>query len=191
MVSKKTSRDLSGNRVNQPFQAFTLPELLIVSVIGSVLLVGAAQLILAHVRTTTRIEGKLRSQDVWSRIQFLLEQEIQESACSSAEGSQLTLTLPPCGEPTSPTITYSLKGTNLIRTGPTIDSADGSLILNGLSSTDIVAGNVSSFFPSSTDGRNVSYQLNILDPSGFSFSSEGKSSSEQTRSRIIDSTSTP
>lgn len=83
-------------------RAFTLPELLIVSVIGGVLLVSAAQLILAHVRTTTRIEGKLRAQDVWTRVQFLLEQEIQESACSTASGSELTLKLPPCDDATSP-----------------------------------------------------------------------------------------
>lgn len=89
-----------------------------------------------------------------------------------------------------PTITYSLQGTNLIRTGPTIDSANGSLILNE-SSTDTVASNVSAFTASSADGRNVAYQLNILDPSGFSFSSEGKSSSAQARSRIIDSAPTP
>ncbi len=172
-------------------RAFTLPELLIVSVIGGILLVSAAQLILAHVGTTSRIEGKLRAQDVWTRVQFLLEQEIQESACSTASGSALILTLPPCDDATSPTITYSLQGTNLIRTGPTIDSANGSLILNGSSSTDTVASNVSAFNPSSADGRNVAYQLNILDPSGFSFSGEGKSSSAQASSRIIDSTPTP
>jgi prepilin-type N-terminal cleavage/methylation domain-containing protein len=181
-----------SNSNGQPASAaFTLPELLIVSVIGGILLVSAAQLILAHVRTTTRIEGKLRAQDVWTRVQFLLEQEIQESACSTASGSTLILTLPPCGEATSPTITYNLQGTNLIRTGPTIDSANGALILDGSSSTDTVASNVSSFAPSSADGRNVAYQLNILDPSGFSFSSAGKSSSAQTRSRIIDSTPAP
>lgn len=185
------SRNVSNNISRPAARGFTLPELLIVSVIGGILLVSAAELILAHVRTSTRIEGKLRAQDVWTRVQFLLEQEIQESACSNASGSTLTLTLPPCGEATSPTITYSLQGTNLIRTGPTIDSANGSLILNGATSTDTVASNVSAFSPSTADGRNVAYQLNILDPSGFSFSSEGKSSSAQARSRIIDSTPTP
>lgn len=187
MVIKKLSSQSSGQSAGAFQRAFTLPELLIVSVVGGLLLVSAAQLILAHVRTTTKIEAKLRSQDVWARVQFLLEQEIQES-CNSTGGSELTLTLAPCGETTSPTITYSLDGTNLVRTGPKIDSTDGSLLLNDSSSTDIVASNVSSFTPSSADGQNVSYQLNILDPSGFSFSGEGKSSSAQIRSRIIDST---
>ena len=122
MVSKNVSNSISKPAAH----AFTLPELLIVSVIGGILVVSAAQLILAHVRTTTRIEGKLRAQDVWARVQFLLEQEIQESACSTASGSELILTLPPCDDAASPTITYSLQGTNLIRTGPTIDSANGS-----------------------------------------------------------------
>jgi prepilin-type N-terminal cleavage/methylation domain-containing protein len=188
VVIKKLSSKSFWQKSAGAFQrAFTLPELLIVSVVGGLLLVSTAQLILAHVRTTTKIEAKLRSQDVWARVQFLLEQEIQES-CSSTGGRELTLTLPPCGEITAPTITYSLDGTDLVRTGPKIDSTDGSLLLYDSFSTDIVASNVSSFTPSSADGQNVSYQLNILDPSGFSFSGEGKSSSAQIRSRIIDST---
>ena len=180
MISKPSSQTRGSSH------GFTLPELLIVSVIGSVLLIGAAELILAHVRTTTKIEGKLRSQDVWTRIQFLLDQEIQESACSAASSGELILTLPPCGDPASPTITYRVQNSKLVRIGPAINSADGTLLLKGGAMSDVVAGNVSAFVPSSPDGKTVSYKLNILDPSGFRFTGEGKASSAQTRSRIID-----
>ena len=166
---------------------FTLVELLATAVLGGILLVGAAELILSHVRFSARTEAMMRAQDVWTRIQFLMDQEIQEASClSSTSSSSITLSLPPCGTGAR-TITYSLSGSNLIRTGPGINVADGSLDLStATNSTATVARNISSFSASiNSDGTEaVTYSLNISDPSGFQFS-QAKTTGARTRSRII------
>lgn len=162
---------------------FTLVELLVVSVLGSVVTIAAAQVLISHLRASVATEGMLRVQDTWSRVQFLLDQEIQEAERITASGSTLTLTMPTL-EGITDTITYSLNAGNLIRNGPNINAADGSL-LPGTSSTDTLVGNVTEFEPeANTANRTVTYTLNIRDPSGFTFR-EAKTTGAHTRTRIL------
>jgi len=186
--AKRCSRTMLLRSQGASASGFSLPEVLIVSVIGSLMLLSAVGLIASHTRTSSRMEAKMRTHDTWARIQFLLDQEIQESACISASNSStLVLSLPPCSAPQA-TITYTQSGTNLLRTGPAIDNNDGSLILN-TTSTDIVTSDLtpqSGFTVSTPDSRGAEYTISITDPTGFSFTNQGKSSAAQTRSRIID-----
>lgn len=188
MEAKTLSKKIGWHKqiIGEP--GFSLPELLVVSVVGSLILLGAVEIIASHTRTSTRMEAKIRTHDVWTRIQFLLDQEIQEAACTSAtNASTLVLSLPPCSAPQD-TITYTLSGSNLLRTGPTVNTADGSLIFN-TTSTDVITSNLTplnGFSVKTPDSRSAEYTLSITDPTGFSFTNQGKSSAGQTRSRIID-----
>lgn len=163
---------------------FSLVELLVVSVLGSIITIAAAQVLIGHIRSSVSTEAMLRAQDTWSRLQFLLDQEIQEAESFSATGTTLTLTMPNVNGVVD-TITYTLSGTDLTRTGPNINTTNGAL-MPGTSQEAILVGNVTEFAPvlSGTNNRTVTYTLNIRDPSGFSFR-QSKSTAAQTRTRIL------
>lgn len=165
-------------------QGFTLVELLVVSVLGSVVMIAAVQALIGHIRASAVTEAMLRSQDTWSRLQFLLDQEIQEAESLTAAGSTLTLTMPLVNG-SRDSIIYTLSGTNLQRTGPNINAGSGALI-PGTTGTATVVGNISEFTPllSGSNNRIVTYTLNIQDPSGFKFR-QAKTTAAQTRARIL------
>ena len=183
----------------QQCSGFSLAELLVGVVIGSVLVIGAGQLLANHIQTSARLEGLLRSQEKWSRIQRIIDQDIQEAHCIVTSGGSLVLKLPvsysgsdgsllnACG---SSAITYTLSNTTLQRSGPAISAIDGSLDESNMTSNVTVATNVTEFSVDSVSSSlesspTVSYTFNVLDPSGYSFKSS-KTSSARARTRIID-----
>lgn len=167
-------------------QGFSLPELLIVIVIGGVLMTGAASMMISHMRSSARSEAILRLQESWSRVQFLLDQEIQEASGSpsSSTCNSLTLTIPnPTGSSSDLTVTYALSGTNLQRTGPPVNS-DGSLDGTASSTTELVMSRVTSFCPT-TNGGEVNYSLALEDATGVTYQNQSQPSGASTRSRVI------
>jgi prepilin-type N-terminal cleavage/methylation domain-containing protein len=162
---------------------YTLVELLMVVIIGGLLMTGAATMMIAHMRSSSRSEAILRLQDAWSRIQYLLDQEIQEAtgvpttiACSS-----LTLTIPKEAGGTD-TIVYSISGSNLMRSGPTIN-LNGTLNA-GTNSEELVMTNVTSFCPTIVNGE-VNYRIALRDATGVTYQNQSQPSGARTRSRVI------
>lgn len=193
VFKRMTKVKMYNLRARSSEHGFSLAELLIVVVIGGVLMTGAATMIISHMRSSARSEAIMRLQESWSRVQFLLDQEIQEASGSpsSTTCSSLTLTVPnPDVSGSNLTITYSLVGTELRRTGPPVNS-DGTL--NGKldndgrtpSSTEIVMTRVSSFCPTSSGG-DVDYTLGLTDVTGVTYQNQSEVSGARTRSRIID-----
>ena len=184
---------------------FSLTELLTAAAIGSIVIIGAAQMIVGHIKTSAQTEALMRAQDTWIRVQHLIDQDIQEAECLSTNASKdaITITLPPC--PSGNTITYELEadgeGKNLVRTGPPINQ-DGTLNLQANSRTDIVSNNIKTFsveinIPAESQGEGgtssietgesaiATYSFNITDPAGFSYGS-AKTTRARPRIRVID-----
>lgn len=188
MPKNASSHTFNKNTV-KGFSGFTLTELMIASAIGSIVVVLAAQSLIAHLRLSARSEAMMRAQDIWSRIYHLIDQDIQEASCIAVNTSTkvLTLTMSSC-EMTNPSkVTYSLSNGSLQRVGPPVSPTDGTLDLSAAAITAQVAGNISEFSPSLNTAGNLSvnYSLNIEDPSGFSFQN-AKTTATHVRSRIID-----
>lgn len=163
---------------------YSLIELLIAIMIGGLMITGAASMLIAHMQTSSRSEAVNRLQDSWSRIQFLLDQDIQEAIGTPSVNScsSLTLAIPTTAGGTD-TITYDLSGTDLKRTGPDINS-DGTLNF-GTSRTDLLMSNVTSFCPSLMDGE-VDYTLALRDASGVVYQNQSQPTGARSRSRVID-----
>lgn len=163
---------------------YSLIELLIAVMIGGLMMIGAASMLIAHMQTSSRSEAMNRLQDSWSRIQFLLDQEIQEAigTPSVSNCSSLTLTIPTTSGGTD-TITYALSGTELQRTGVGVNS-DGTLNF-GTRRTDLLMSNVTSFCPSISDSE-VNYTLALRDVTGVVYQNQSQPSGARSRSRVID-----
>lgn len=164
---------------------YSLSELLIAFLIGGVLMAGAASMLVSHTRTTARTEALIRLQDGWSRVQFLLDHDIQESigtptivSCSS-----LALAIPRANGSTD-TITYALSGSNLMRSGPDISADNGALVEGSLLSNQLVMGGVTQFCPTNVNGEIV-YTLALQDPTGVVYQNQSQPSGAHPRSRII------
>jgi len=177
-------RSLNNGRLPSKSSGYSLIELLIVVVVGGVLMTGAIYMMIAHMTTSSRSEAINRLQDSWSRIQFLMDQEIQEAigTPTARSCSSLTLTVP-AETGGQDTITYSLSGTDLSRTGPSVD-ASGRLT-PGTSSTDLLMSNVTSFCPSINAGE-VNYTMALRDPTGVIYQNQSQPSGARSRSRVID-----
>jgi type II secretory pathway component PulJ len=101
---------------------FTLTELLILTGLAGLLMMALVAMVVGHGRSRGEMEAVMKLQDDWTRVQFLLDQDIEESISSSAStgacaaGARLTLTVAGTNQP----ISYYLDGTNLRSFGPTI-----------------------------------------------------------------------
>ena len=166
---------------------FTLTELMITSLIGSIAIILAGQSLISHVRMSARSEATMRAQDTWSRIHHLIDQDIEEAQCIDVNTASKTLTLKMTScDSNSVNVVYSFSGSSLTRNGPIINALDGTLDFSNLA-TSTVSDMVSDFTPTLNTGGNlsISYSLNILDPSGFTFPNS-KTTETHVRSRIID-----
>lgn len=172
---------------HSPTSGFSLVELMVAALAGVVLILGASQILISHIQTSSRIEARLRLQDTWSRLQFLLDQEIQEARSASISGSSLTLKVP-SGSSGSATVdvvySYSSSTKQLNRSGPKINS-DGSLDFALLDPASLVTSKVSRFAPVLNGSGNqiVEYTVSLIDPSGAAYSN--RSSASIGRPRII------
>ncbi len=120
---------------------FTLVELLVASAIGLVLTIGGVAMYFGNLRATTTLVTGQTLRDNWARVNLFINADISEACNAAVVDGALVLTLDPtpadpCGNPGNVTITYSVTGDSLVRTGPPID-ANG--VLN-LGATAISAG---------------------------------------------------
>jgi len=166
-------------------QGFSLSEVLIAVVVGSVLMSGAVSMLISHIGTTARFEALIRLQDGWSRVQFLLDQEIQEAIGTPTTVSCTSLSLEiPDSSGGSDTVTYALSGTTLSRNGPQVSADDGTIVEGSEPSDQVVMTGVTSFCPTSDSGE-VDYTLALSDPTGVVYQNRSQPSGAHTRSRII------
>lgn len=168
---------------------FTLTELLMVVAIGSVLMLGTASMLISHIQSSARMEGTMRLQEAWSRVQFLLDQEIQEARIQSGSPSSVTctslsLTIPnPAGSDGA--ITYSRSADNILtRSGPVVDQ-NGRLDFSTQAEGEVVMRGVTSFCPTTSNGR-VSYTMALQDASGVTYQNQSNPSGARSRTRVIE-----
>ncbi|MEB3235984.1 MAG: prepilin-type N-terminal cleavage/methylation domain-containing protein [Cyanobacteriota bacterium] len=182
----------AGNRTpgQRSPQGFSLVELMIVVVIGSVLMGGTVTMLMSHIRSAARMEAMMRLQETWSRVQFLLDQEIREARIAtgtpaSVNCTSLSLEIPnPTGG--AATVVYARTADDtLTRSGPPILDASGELDFAGTATTETVMRGVTSFCPSTTDGR-ISYTMALSDASGVVYQNQSQPSGARAASRVID-----
>lgn len=163
---------------------FSITEVMIAAAIGGTLMVGAVSMIIAHTRTAVRSEALIRLQDSWSRVQFFLNQEIQESQGTPViSGCDLQLSMPTSSGGFD-TVTYSLNGTDLERTGPTVAMAG--TLEEGTSSTDVVMSGVNAFCAELiNDSGAVRYTMTLADRSGVTYSNQSDPTGARPSGRVI------
>ena len=171
---------------------FSLVELLIAGTLGVVLVAALASVILSYTRSRERIEAISRLQDQWGRVQFLLDQEIQESrpttlasvsipaACPAQASSAPVLLLAPPEQ--SVPIVYYRDGSTLRRCGAQV-SANG--LLSSSVSDHLILRNVSSFAVDLSDSERPRYTLTLTDRRGYSYTNGSQPSGGISRIRFI------
>ena len=167
---------------------FTLPELLIGTVLAALLMAALVAVVVGHVRSRRTMEAVMKLQDDWTRVQFLLDQDIEESITSSnasgcaSSGARLTLTVAGTNQP----ITYYLEGTNLRRCGAAV-TVTGELS-PGATSDELVAERVTRFEVDLSDPQRPSYTLTLTDPTGAAYTNGTQPTGAMMRSRRITGT---
>jgi type II secretory pathway component PulJ len=171
---------------SQGMGGFTLVEVLVASVVGTLLIIATTTIVVPQLRMHQRLEGRTRLQERWARVQFLLDNEIQEAHTVRVNNNILELTIceplamdefyainanrcsnggsAATGTPgNDATITYALDPSNqtLTRQGPSIDQR-GSLVINTPSSSVLATG-VLVFAPEARS-QSVTYTLSFRDP---------------------------
>lgn len=173
--------------MRQTNQGYTLVELLIAAVLGLTVLMAVLQVIDSHVRSRTVMEALMRLQDQWSRVQFLMNADIEEgrpvaagvsSGLCSTGSTVFTRERPEF----STRIRYYVTGTELRRCGPTIDR-DGQLV--DVSSDALVVRGVSNLSVDLSDPQRPTFRFTLTDSSGTRYANSDKPSGETSRSRDI------
>lgn len=183
---------------------FTLSELLVVSVIGSLLMIIIASVFIPQLRMHQRLEGRIRLQERWARVNALLDTEIQEAhnmeqitgglrliGCEPATDIYTATTRCSDGYLGSTTrgatpgndvvIEYSFNPSakTLTRTGPSIDRSGR--LLPDTSDTSVVSTGVEQFTVTLAKPR-VNYTLTFsdpLDPNGARLTEQSSAASNQ------------
>lgn len=180
---------MSAHRGGRRTAAFTLIEVLIVSSVGLMALSAIVTVVVSYVRSRERVEAVLQLQEQWSRLQFLLDREIQEATPVSSASSVSSS----CGKITpilelevpgqSSRIVYYLSGTTLKRCGPAIN-ASGNLA-SSVSDAAVLVG-VSSFsVDTSSDSQRPTYSLSLKAANGVTYSNQSQPSAASYRARTI------
>ena len=195
------TKPLTAVRLNHALKwqsaGLTLVELLITLLIASILLVGTSAIFVRHMKDVQRLEAYTRLQENWKRVQYLIDQDIQESTGSilttstcapSGSTGIMTLLIPAAGGSaisSTGSVTYYKNGSELRRCGVSI-SLDGSLDTSVTNTDSLVASGITSFTPDTTNSRLPNYSLSISDATGLSYSASSMNPSFFGRSRIVD-----
>ena len=170
-------------------RGYTLVELLLVSVLGTLIILVVINVIESHVRSRTKLEALMRLQDHWSRVQFLIDADIEEGQrilsgsrglCSAAGTTLLALEVPGLSQK----IHYYLagNGNELRRCGPLI-GVNGEL--QDVASDGLVIRGVSDFFVDLADPERPIYRFTLTDSSGVTYTNGREPTGEAFRSRVI------
>lgn len=151
------------HRGRQPERAFTLAELLLVTAMGAVVLLGAIMMLVSHIRSSNRLAVLLHLQDHCGWVQHLINREIEQAERAEGGNGSLELFFP--GDTGTPTITYALNSVQreLRRQGPPID-VNGRLVTGVASRNDLVARDVTDFDVNVTNPRSPSYSITMEGP---------------------------
>lgn len=188
--SGPTSLGRVDKRRSRRSRGFSLAELMIATAVGGALMAGAITLVIAHMRTASRMEALMRLQETWSRVQFLLDQEIREARLSddspSVEACSLTLAIPNPAGGDDASVVYGLteEGT-ITRTGPPILDTTGQLDFDAATTTETVVRGVTEFCPELTNGR-ISYEMTLRDGNGVFYRNQNQPSGARGSSRVVD-----
>lgn len=182
---------------------FTLPEVLVVSVIGTLLVIATATVFIPQLRMHQRLEGHSRLLERWARLNMLLDTEIQEAhnlevisnglrliGCEPAEDffsattrcSDGHLGSTRGGTPGNDMVIeyrFDASAKTLTRTGPSIDRT-GRLLPN-TSDTSVISTGVEDFTVSLNKPR-LNYTLTFsdpLDPNGARLTQQSSAASNQ------------
>lgn len=159
---------LSPQNINQ---GFTLVELLVALAIGSLVALAGVAASLQNIRTTTRMLSAQQLRDNWSRLALLINTDLNEACAVTAGANSLTLRVinptdfagninPTCG--TAAQIVYDLNGTNLRRTGPSVNR-NGTLNFGGDTATpQVLAAGVGAFATSTNNSFEPRYTLTLI-----------------------------
>jgi len=170
-------------------RGYTLVELLLVSVLGTLIVLAVINVIESHVRSRTKLEALMRLQDHWSRVQFLIDADIEEGRrilsgssglCSATGTTLLTLEVPGFSQK----IRYYLAGSGneLRRCGPLI-GVNGEL--QDVAFDSLVVRGVSDFFVDLSDAERPIYRFTLSDSSGVTYTNGREPTGDTFRSRVI------
>jgi prepilin-type N-terminal cleavage/methylation domain-containing protein len=160
---------------------FTLVELMVSLVIGSLVIVAAVVSVVAHIRSSSNLEAAQSINNDLSRITFFLETEVGEGATitygqsmspCAAGNSLFTINVPNSGgtgatlasTPIHYFVTGSSPTASLNRCGPPINN-NGTLNYGGGSTAVVVNTNTTIQLANSTDPKAITYNLTLWDPS--------------------------
>jgi prepilin-type N-terminal cleavage/methylation domain-containing protein len=161
---------LSISQIN----GFTLIELLIAAVLAPIIIVTVSNIFTSQVNSERRLIGAQSSENLRSRLSFLLESDIADgqevllpadSRCPSVTGALFSIWSPHLSNNTLAyaCITYSESGDNLSRTGPAI-LQNGSLDYLADAVTQVVAEDVSLVLTQNAinpSGTQISFTMNL------------------------------
>jgi prepilin-type N-terminal cleavage/methylation domain-containing protein len=178
---RRRPRTSSPNRLcGRGVAGFTLIELMVSVVIGSVLVAGVAGALTAHIRRSSNLEFTQSVRNDLSRLTFLLETEVKEGSAISTGGavdcavggttSLFTIAVPQLGSTgttlATSNIHYYATGSGntatLVRCGPPINN-NGTLNFAGTRTASNVSTNTTLTVTASTP-TSVTYNLTLRDP---------------------------
>ncbi len=118
---------------NHPVDGFSLVELLVAGAVGLVMTLAGVSLWFGNLRATNTLIAGQALRDNWARVNLFINADISESCAAQVVSGNLVLTIKDpalipadllatnCNDPDNTvTVTYSLSGTTLQRTGPPI-----------------------------------------------------------------------
>lgn len=153
--------------------AFTLTELLVAAVVGSITVITAVTVLGPHLRSNQRMEAYTRLQERWIRVAYLLDTEVMSARTVTVGTNSLTLSVPIRDDNDAVvirTVTYSLTASgDLQRNGPPIDKwgrVDPTVVSTPQVLVDGIAA--SGFTPSLAEGGgstplSLSYAITLVD----------------------------
>ena len=146
-------------------EGFTLVEVLIASVVSTILTIAGLSLWQGNIQATTTLLRGQSLRDNWGRVNLFINADISEACGVSASDGALTLTIKraPTGVCTDSddvvTVTYQVAGDVLQRTGPPIQR-DGTINPEGdVATVDLLTG--AAFNPACTTAFQGCYQLTL------------------------------
>ena len=146
-------------------EGFTLVEVLIASVVSSILTIAGLSLWQGNIQATTTLLRGQALRDNWGRVNLFINADISEACGATTAGGVLTLSIKrlPTGVCTVSgdvvTVTYQVAGDVLQRTGPPIQR-DGTIDTEGdVATVYLLTG--ATFDPGCTTAFQGCYQLTL------------------------------
>lgn len=191
-------RVITSKSENSRLNGFTLVELLVTTIVGSLLAFAGVSIYVQSLRASVRVIQAQQLRDQWARIALLMNADIAESCSATAAGSTLTLRVIPgfanqasiqpdaviaaCAASNN-TIVYTAANGSLTRTGPAIN-ANGTLNFANTATNQVLADNATQFTPVAPTLFTPSFQLTLSGPLGLIYSGDETDPDQVNRPRV-------